>query len=293
MFFVPFCVLRGDKRSPKEKKMRMIDPHIHTVVRTIDDYRHMAQAGIVACVEPSFWSGIDRRAVASFEDYWEQTVSHESARAEQHGIRHFAMVGVNPKEARSPVAMAAVDALEPFLERPQVIGIGEIGFDLITDAEEEVFRRQLRLAVKRQLPVIVHLPHQDKMRGLQRTIAVLEEEGADPARIIIDHNTEETVTTALATGCWVGLTVYYVSKLSAERAIAMLTRNGCTRMIINGSADWGWSDPLAVPKVATMMAQSGRFTEREIAQVVYDNPVDVLSHSPHFSLWEEATPKAC
>jgi uncharacterized protein len=267
--------------------MRMIEPHIHTIVRTIDDYRNMAQAGIVACVEPSFWSGVDRRAVASFEDYWEQTVSHESARAAQYGIRHFAMVGVNPKEARSPVAMAAVDALEPFLDRPQVVGIGEIGFDLITDAEEEVFRRQLRLAVARQLPVIVHLPHQNKRQGLQRTIAVLEQEGADPARVIIDHNTEETVAMALTTGCWVGLTVYYVSKLSAERAVAMLSRSGCSRMIINGSADWGWSDPLAVPKVATMMAQSGRFTEREIAQLVYDNPASFLSHSPNFDLVAE------
>jgi uncharacterized protein len=264
--------------------MRMIEPHIHTVVRTIDDYRNMAQAGIVACVEPSFWSGVDRRAVASFEDYWEQTISHESARAAQYGIRHFAMVGVNPKEARGPVALAAVEALAPFLDRPEVVGIGEIGFDLITDAEEEVFRRQLRLAVKRQLPVIVHLPHQQKVEGLRRTIAVLEKEGAEPSRVIIDHNTEETVEMAMTTGCWVGLTVYYVSKLSAERAVAMLSRNGCGRMIVNGSADWGWSDPLAVPKVATMMAQSGRFTEREIAQVVFDNPASFLSHSPHFDL---------
>jgi uncharacterized protein len=264
--------------------MHMIEPHIHTVVRTIDDYRNMAQAGIVACVEPSFWSGVDRSAVASFEDYWEQTVSHESSRAAQYGICHFAMVGVNPKEARSPVALAAVEALAPFLERRQVVGIGEIGFDLITDAEEEVFRRQLRLAVARQLPVIVHLPHQDKVQGLQRTIAVLEKEGADPARVIIDHNTEETIGMALATGCWAGLTVYYVSKLSAERAVAMLSRHGCARMIINGSADWGWSDPLAVPKVATMMAQSGRFTDREVAQVVYDNPASFLGHSPNFDL---------
>jgi uncharacterized protein len=264
--------------------MRMIEPHIHSVVRTVDDYRNMAQAGIVACVEPSFWSGVDRSAVASFEDYWEQTVSHESARAAQHGLRHFAMVGVNPKEARGPVALAAVEALIPFLERPQVVGIGEIGFDLITDAEEEVFRRQLRLAVARRLPVIVHLPHQQKILGLQRTIAVLEQEGADPARVVIDHNTEETVEMALATGCWVGLTVYYVSKLSAERAVAMLTRSGCARMIINGSADWGWSDPLAVPKVAAMMMQRGRFTEQEVARVVYDNPAAFLSHSPNFDL---------
>ncbi|MFZ5998541.1 MAG: hypothetical protein ACOYW7_13815 [Nitrospirota bacterium] len=36
--------------------MRMIEPHIHTVSRTTDDYTAMAIAGIVACVEPSFRS---------------------------------------------------------------------------------------------------------------------------------------------------------------------------------------------------------------------------------------------
>jgi hypothetical protein len=39
--------------------------------------------------------------------------------------------------------------------------------------------------------------------------------------------------------------------------------------------------------VATMMAQSGRFTEREIAQVVYDNPASFLGHSANFDLVAE------
>jgi uncharacterized protein len=267
--------------------MRIIEPHIHTVARTVDDYMNMAVAGIVACVEPSFWAGTDRRAVASFEDYWEHMITHETLRAARHGIRHYVMVGVNPKEARSPVAAAAVEALPPYLDRPNVIGIGEIGFDLITAEEEDIFRRQLRMAEERRMPVIIHSPHHNKKRGIERIVAVLEQENATRERILLDHNTEETVEAALATGCWVGMTVYYVTKLSAERAVNLLIRYGTDQMIVNGSADWGWSDPLAVPKVAAQMRCSGLFSEKEVEKVVFNNPFGFLRHSPRFDLGDK------
>ncbi len=82
------------------------------------------------------------------------------------------------------------------------------------------------------------------------------------------------------------MTVYYVTKLSAERAVAMITRYGTDRMIVNGSADWGYSDPLAVPKVGMLMRKSGHFAESQIKEVVFDNPYRFLEHSPNFDLEE-------
>lgn len=262
--------------------MRIIEPHIHTVARTTDDYQAMAVAGVAVCVEPSFWAGTDRSAVDGFRDYWEHMITHETARARQYGIRHFVMVGLNPKEARTAIAPAVVDAMEAYLDRPSVVGIGEIGLDLITPEEESLFRRQLRRGDERGLPMIVHSPHHNKRKGVERIIRIIEEEGVSPERIVIDHNTEETVELSLATRCWVGMTVYYVTKLSAERAVEMLTRYGTDRMIVNGSADWGHSDPLAVPKVAMMMRKSGYFSEGEIEKVVFWNPYRFLKHSPRF-----------
>jgi len=40
--------------------MAYIDPHIHMVSRTTDDYRRMAEAGCLAVTEPAFWAGFDR-----------------------------------------------------------------------------------------------------------------------------------------------------------------------------------------------------------------------------------------
>jgi predicted metal-dependent TIM-barrel fold hydrolase len=174
--------------------------------------------------------------------------------------------------------------MERYLDQPQVVGIGEIGLDLITAEEEEIFRRQLRMGDERKLPMIVHSPHHNKKKGIERIISILEEENVAQERIVIDHNTEETIELSLSTRCWAGMTVYYVTKLSAERAVTMITQYGTGRMLVNGSADWGHSDPLAVPKVAMLMRKSGIFSEEEIKRIVFDNPYAFLKHSPRFDL---------
>lgn len=265
--------------------MRIIEPHIHNVSRTTDDYVNMAVAGVVACVEPSFWAGTDKRDVSCFKDYWDHMIEFESNRASQHGIKHYVMVSLNPKEARNSIAHDVVDAMEEYLDRPGVVGIGEIGLDLITREEEEIFRRQLRIGKERKVPIVIHSPHHNKKKGIERIITILEEEKVDQENIVIDHNTEETVELSLyRTNCWVGMTVYYVTKLSAERAVAIITRYGTDRMIVNGSADWGYSDPLAVPKVAMLMRKSGYFPEQEIEKVVFWNPYNFLKQSKKFDL---------
>lgn len=264
--------------------MRIIEPHIHTVSRTTDDYQNMALSGIVACVEPSFWSGVNRSSASSFNDYWEQVITHEPKRAAQYGIRHYAMVGINPKEAAGPVAMEALKAMEGFLDRPEVIGVGEIGLDMIRPEEEEPFRMQLRMAEERNMPVIIHTPHHNKKKGVERIIEILKEERVTEERIVMDHNTEETIElTHDKTGCWAGMTVYYVTKLSAERAVDMIERYGSGRIIVNGSADWGYSDPLAVPKVVVLMRKRG-LPERDIEKIAFGNSYAFLKNSQRFDL---------
>ena len=79
--------------------MKYIDPHIHMVSRTTDDYSRMALAGCVAITEPAFWAGFDRSSPRGFEDYYRQLTETEPARAAQSGIHHHCLLCVNPKEA--------------------------------------------------------------------------------------------------------------------------------------------------------------------------------------------------
>ena len=44
--------------------MFYIDPHVHMISRTTDDYQRMAFAQCAAVSEPAFWAGFDRGTAA-------------------------------------------------------------------------------------------------------------------------------------------------------------------------------------------------------------------------------------
>jgi predicted metal-dependent TIM-barrel fold hydrolase len=90
-----------------------IDPHVHMVSRTTDDYQRMALAGCVAITEPAFWAGYDRSSPQGFFDYFRQLTDFEPKRAAQYGIRHHTWLCINPKEAEDPVFAREVIALIP------------------------------------------------------------------------------------------------------------------------------------------------------------------------------------
>jgi len=266
--------------------MRYFDPHIHMLSRTTDDYENMAAAGIVALVEPAFWQGQPRTQPGTFIDYFDSLVGWERFRASQFGIRHYCTIGLNPKEANNTALAEEVMKLIPlYCEKDGVVGVGEIGYDDMTDGEERFFAEQLQIAKDLNLPVLVHTPHRDKKRGTERTIALIREMKMDEEMVLIDHLNEETLPLVLETGCWRGHSVYPHTKMSEERMVALLQKYGLEKMVVNSAADWGRSDPLKVPKTGEAMRQAG-FNEDQIEYVLYVNPINFYAQSGRISLEE-------
>lgn len=262
--------------------MTIIEPHIHMYSRTTDDYQSMYRAGIRACVEPSFWMGTNRRFVGTFFDYFQLILDFETIRARRFGIDHYAAIALNPKEAEDTVLAAEViDGLIPYIKNPRCVAIGEIGFNNITPNEERAFIRQLQIARENDLPVIIHLPHLNKLTGIHRTIQIIRELKMSTDRIVIDHNTEETIALSRDSGCYSGMTVYPISKLTPARVSDIIRQFGSERMIVNGSADWGISDPLSLVKVCAFMRQDGH-TDATIHQLVFSNATAFYSQSPNW-----------
>jgi len=254
--------------------MMMMDPHCHMVSRVTEDYEKMALCGIRVVVEPSFWLGEPRKRVGTFLDYFDHICNFERKRAAAYLIEHYAAISVNPRESNNSGLRDEVLAeLPKWLDHETVVAVGEIGFDDITEAEEVSVRRQLQLAKERDLPVIVHTPHADKLRGVLRTLDVIREVGVSPERVVLDHTTEETVQVSKDSGCWCGFTVYNVTKLTPERAVNILEKYGPEKMLINSSCDWGPSDPLNVPRTALEMRRRG-FSDDDIAKIVWENPME-------------------
>ncbi len=250
--------------------------------RTTDDYAAMYAAGIRACVEPAFWLGVNRRYAGSFFDQFNLMLEFETVRARRMGIDHFCAVALNPKEADDEgLANEVLSGLDEYLNHPRCVALGEIGFNNITPAEERAFVRQLEMAKARQMPVIIHSPHVNKLEGVKRICAIVKESDMNPDLIEIDHNTEETIALSRATGCYCGMTVYPISKLNPQRVSAIIREYGSERMVVNGSADWGVSDPLSLPKTVAVMREEGH-DDAAIKRIVFDNAMAFYSASPNW-----------
>lgn len=264
---------------------RFFDPHIHMYSRTTDDYVAMSKAGIEVVVQPSFWLGSPRTQVGTFEDYWEHMITFETKRAKDFGIDHFVCISVNPKEATiRPLATDAIKPMEQkYLDRPNVVAIGELGYNLINDLEEEVFVKQMDIAASKDMLMMVHLPHTNKVEAMNRIERILDNDKKyNRGKILIDHNTEDTIEKTLELGLWAGLSVYPVTRLSPERAGKIIQKHGPDRIMVNSAADWGVSDPLSVPLTAQRMRSDG-ISQDHIEKSTFYNAYDFFKQSSRFT----------
>jgi len=266
--------------------MRYIEPHAHMVSRTTDDYLHMVTAGCQAVCEPAFWAGFDRSSADGFHDYFCQLTEHEPKRAAKFGLPHFSWLCINPKESEDLKLADDVLAIIPkFIERPNVLGIGEIGLNKNSRNEIKVLEKHVNLAAEHNQLILVHTPHlEDKFKGTRLIIDVMKsDKRIQPHRVIIDHVEEHTVKLVLDAGLWAGMTLYPESKCSPARAIDMVEMYGNENIWMNCACDWGISDPLAVPKTMLEMRKRGHSAEA-IDKLVYQNPSKFLGQCPKFKL---------
>ena len=222
--------------------MYYIDPHIHMVSRTTDDYENIARMGCVGVSEPAFWAGYDRGSVEGFRDYFEQLTAFEPKRSLDYGIQHFTWLCINAKEAENVELSREVIAMIPeFLERPGVLGIGEIGLNKNTKNEATIFLEHLDLAMKTNEQILIHTPHlEDKYQGTRMILDMLTSDNRiERSRVLVDHVEEHTVRHVLDEGFWAGMTLYPTSKCTPARACDMVEMYGSERLLVNSAGDWG------------------------------------------------------
>jgi predicted metal-dependent TIM-barrel fold hydrolase len=252
-----------------------IDPHIHMISRVTDDYHRMAKCGCTAVSEPAFWAGFDRGSAEGFRDYFRHLTDVEPKRAAQFGIKHYSWLCINAKEAENVKLSREVIALIPeYLDKPNVLGIGEIGLNKNTRNEATIFQEHVDLAMRTGELILIHTPHlEDKYRGTRMILDMLtNDRRVRPERVCVDHVEEHTVRLALDGGFWCGMTLYPTTKCTPQRAVDIVEMVGTERILVNSAGDWGVSDPLAVPEFMLEMRRRGHADE-SIRKIVYDNPL--------------------
>ncbi len=264
--------------------MEYIDLHAHMVSRTTDDYERMALTGCVALTEPAFWAGYDRGSADAFADYFDRITDFEPKRAAKYGIAHYSWLCLNPKEGEDRgLARQVLELIPQFLDRPNVLGIGEIGVNRVTRNELETFKDHVDLAIEHNQLIHIHTPHlEDKYKGTKAIVETLAADGRiEPGRVMVDHAEEHTVGMILEAGYWTGLTLYPTTKVSPGRAIDIIEMYGSERICVASACDWGASEPIAVPHFILEMRRRGH-SKSLIRKVVYENPIEFLSQSPKF-----------
>ncbi|WP_301173237.1 TatD family hydrolase [Brevibacillus nitrificans] len=106
----------------------------------------------------------------------EETIPTCIELAEKHDFI-YAVVGWHPQDAKD-MTDAHLEWIEELSRHPKVVGLGEMGLDYYwdtspKDVQADVFRKQIRLARKVDMPIIIHNrdAHQD-------VISILREEKA-------------------------------------------------------------------------------------------------------------------
>jgi len=266
--------------------MNLIDPHIHCVSRTTDDYQFMARCGVVAVSEPAFWAGFDRSSASSFADYFHHLIDIEPKRAARYDIEHFSWLCINAKEAENvSLSREVIKLIPPLLDHPRVLGIGEIGLNKNTTNEITIFEEQVDLAARHNQLILIHTPHlEDKHKGTAIICDILKNDRRiRPERVLIDHCEEHTIRLAKNCGFWCGLTIYPVSKVTPQRGVDILEQFGPGQICVNSASDWGESGPHMLIDTLLQFRRRGH-DQREAGEIFYGNPCRFFGQCPKWTL---------
>lgn len=144
-----------------------IDTHMHL---NAEQYEEDAKEVIDRALE----AGVSKMVVVGFDT---DTINKAMELAEQYPFI-YAVIGWHPVDAID-CTEEDLDWIESLAAHPKVVGIGETGLDYHwdkspKDVQQELFRKQIRLAQRVNLPIIIH--NRDATADVVR---ILKEEEAE------------------------------------------------------------------------------------------------------------------
>ena len=145
----------------------LIDTHVHLNDEQYDE-------DLSEVISRAQQAGVDRRCVVGFDT---ATIERAMELIEQYDFL-YAIIGWHPVDAID-FTEARLSWIETLAEHPKVIGIGEMGLDYHwdkspADVQKEVFRKQIALAKRVKLPIVIH-----NREATQDCVDILLEEHAE------------------------------------------------------------------------------------------------------------------
>ena len=244
----------------------MIDTHIHADARSGEDFKEMYLAGIDSAITCSYYPyRIDSEIILL--NHLNRILEYDTRRASQYGLDLKVALGIHPTNALENVELI-YDELYRWIDAKQIVAIGEIGLEDLTDAEIAVFKKQLDIADETNSKVIIHTPRKNKLEVLKVILDIVPEH-LDEKQAVIDHINQDIIDDVIDKNYMLGLTVQ-PQKLDVAGAIGILDEFGFDKFLLNSDMSNKPSDPLSVPKTIRELTRLG-YKNSQIEKISHEN----------------------
>jgi len=247
----------------------MIDTHMHADARSGEDFKEMYLAGINTAITCSYYPyKIDNDTVLL--NHLNRILEYDTKRASQYGLDLKVALGIHPTNT-TVKADLIFENLYKWIENNQIVAIGEIGLEDLTDAEISIFKKQLDIADETGSKVIIHTPRKNKKEVLKVILDILPDH-IDEKQAVIDHINQNVIEDVIDTDCMLGLTVQ-PQKMDKTEAIAILDEYGFDNFLLNSDISNKPSDPLSVPKTVRELERLSH-KRKDIEKISFKNAIN-------------------
>ncbi|WP_296887269.1 TatD family hydrolase [uncultured Methanobrevibacter sp.] len=244
----------------------MIDTHIHGDARTGEDFNAMYLSGIDVAVTCAYYPyKIDNDTILL--NHLMRILNYDTKRAEEYGLDLKVALGIHPTNT-SVDGDIIYENLYKWIENRDIIAIGEIGLEDLTEKEYEIFKKQLDIGQETKTNVIIHTPRKNKEKVLDEILNILPQH-ISPEYVVIDHINQNVVEKVIDTDYTLGLTVQ-PQKMDKFEAIRILEEYGFDNFLLNSDISNKASDPLSVPKTVRELTRQ-EFNKKDIDKVAFKN----------------------
>jgi len=248
----------------------LVDSHTHAYMLPKRDLEFMSLAGVTDVVICSFVPLA--KHPETLVDHYEELFSIHLKRLEELDIKAYVFVGIHPRCTPSEWKKL-LPIVESYLESGKATGIGEVGLDSLSKTEEEVLSEQIKMAKEYDVPVIIHVPMNERLKVVEKVVSLAQKAGLDFGKLVIDHTSDDTIDIINECNAVPGLSVK-PPLLNPAKIIENIDkyRNGILNSDCASLTD---TDPLAVPKTAKYLARAG--VEKKIIDALsYRNALNIL-----------------
>ncbi|WP_295602788.1 TatD family hydrolase [uncultured Methanobrevibacter sp.] len=250
----------------------MIDTHMHADARSSEDFELMFQSGIDTAITCSYYPyRIPHEMILL--NHLNRILELDTARARQYGLDLKVALGIHPTNS-SINPESIFKQLYRWIDEKQIVAIGEIGLEDLTESEIDIFKKQLDIASETDSKVIIHTPRKNKPEVLKVILDIIPQH-IDEKQAVIDHINQDVVNQAIDTDCMLGLTVQ-PQKMDKFEAISLLDEYGFDKFLLNSDISNKPSDPLSVPKTVRELKRQG-YGKSDVEKVACKNAVEFFS----------------